>query len=410
MTASATLEGGPAARTERAFPGLDGLRTVAATAVVFHHVGFWTNHYTPDLAGRVLSRLDVGVPIFFVLSGFLLSRPLFAAARRGVRQPGTAGYLWRRALRILPAYWLTVIAALCLLPGNKDAGVGSWISHLTLTQIYRNSGRAAEGLSHAWSLCTEVAFYLALPLVAAALVRLSRRSPERPGRILAALAVGLLVGPAWLVWVWSTHADSGMDVWLPGFTGWFAAGMAVALLSVSDPSWRPVRLAAELGSSLPTCWAASGVLFWMATSSIAGPQTLLHPLPAEAAVKNVLYTGVAALLVLPLVFGDQQEGWVRRALSSAPARFLGEISYGLFLVHVVVITGGYALLGWPTFTGSFFFVIIGTLTISVTIATVVYLLVERPLRRWRGLIGRTRGRTPTSSEATTAPRATTTSS
>ena len=410
MTASATLEGGPAARTEHAFPGLDGLRMVAATAVVFHHVGFWTGNYTPDLAGRVLSRLDVGVPIFFVLSGFLLSRPLFDAARRGVRPPGTAGYLWRRALRILPAYWLTVIAALWLLPGNDGAGVGTWISHGTLTQIYRNSAISADGLSHMWSLCTEVAFYLVLPFVAAGLVRLSRRSPERPAGILTALGVGGLVGPAWLAWVAGSHPDSGMSVWLPGYTGWFAAGMALALLSVSDPSWRPVRLAAELGSSLPTCWAASGVLFWMATSSIAGPQTLDHPLPGEAVVKSVLYTGVAAFLVLPLVLGDQSTGWVRRALSSPPARFFGEISYALFLVHVVVITGGYALLGWSVFSGSFFIVIIGTLTISLAIATAVYLLVERPLRRWRNLVGRDRRiRTRTSSEATTAPSATSTS-
>jgi peptidoglycan/LPS O-acetylase OafA/YrhL len=165
VTASAALDGGPAARTEHAFPGLDGARALAAGAVLVHHVAFWTGEYTPDLAGRALARLDVGVPVFFVLSGFLLSRPLFLAGARDLPRPRTAAYLWRRALRILPAYWLTVAAALLLLPRNGDAGPGTWLSHLALGQVY-GTDHIADGLSHTWSLCVEVAFYLVLPVAA----------------------------------------------------------------------------------------------------------------------------------------------------------------------------------------------------------------------------------------------------
>jgi peptidoglycan/LPS O-acetylase OafA/YrhL len=397
VTASAPLDGGTAARTERAFPSLDGLRAVAATAVLVHHVGFWTASYTPDLLGRVLARLDVGVPIFFVLSGFLLSRPWFEAAAAGVRSPRSTAYLWRRALRILPMYWLTVAAGLLLLPGNAHAGLGDWLRHLTLTQIY-GAGPLAEGLTHLWSLCTEVAFYLVLPLAAPGLVRLSRRRPHRPGGLLVALGVATLLG---LGWVAAGHSSGlALDMWLPAFTGWFGAGMALAVLSVSDPGWGPVRVGRELASSLPTCWAAAVVLLWVATSPVAGPYGLDTPSPVQALIKNVLYLGVAAFLVLPLVLGDQGAGWARRLLASRPSRYLGEISYGLFLVHVVVLTGGYAALGWLPFTGDLVPVLLAVWLVSVALSALLHAAVERPLRRWRSLVpARPRGPGGSTSQA-----------
>jgi peptidoglycan/LPS O-acetylase OafA/YrhL len=387
VTASATPEGGPAGRTERAFPGLDGARVLAATAVLLHHVAFWTGDYTPDLVGRIFARLDVGVAIFFVLSGFLLSRPLFLAAAQGRRAPRTAAYLWRRALRILPAYWLTVAAALLLLPQNDDAGPGTWLRHLALTQIY-GTGHLREGLSHTWSLCTEVAFYLVLPFAGAGLARLVRRWPRRPGRVLAVLAGAAGLGLAWLFWNWAARPfpEAGLDLWLPSYTGWFAGGMALALLSVSDPDLRPVRVAADLGASLPTSWAAAGALFWISTSPVAGPLGLVEPTATEAAIKNVLYLGVAVLLVLPLVFGDQRQGWARRALASGTGRFLGDISYGLFLVHVVVLAGAFALFDLVQFGGDVFWTALAVWTVSVALASLVYVALERPLRRWRNAV------------------------
>jgi peptidoglycan/LPS O-acetylase OafA/YrhL len=386
VTASAVVEGGPAARTERAYPCLDGARALAATAVVGTHVSFWTGGDTTTLLGRAFARFDVGVPIFFVLSGFLLSRPLFRAAAERRPAPRPGDYLWRRALRILPAYWLTVTVALLFLAGNERAGVGQWVSHLLLVQNYA-TGPFAAGLSHMWSLSTEVSFYLLLPLVGAGLARLSGPRPDRPVRILAALGSAALLGVAWLIWVWTARPlPVQMDLWLPSFFGWFAAGMAFAVLSVSDPTWRPVRVVRELAASLPTCWTAAGVLFWFSTTSFAGPLDLAVPTPAQAVTKNLTYLGVAALLVLPLIFGDQQQGVVRRVLGGPLVTSLGEISYALFLVHVPVIVAGYTLLGQAPFTGNFLLVLISTWLISVALATAVYLLVERPSRRWRGLV------------------------
>src|SRR4051794_27720119 len=101
MTASVRPEGGPAAQTERDFPGLDGLRLVAATAIIVTHSAVEAGYFRENSLGRALSRLEVGVPVFFVLSGFLLSRPFLLAAARGTVGPRPGAYLWRRGLRIL---------------------------------------------------------------------------------------------------------------------------------------------------------------------------------------------------------------------------------------------------------------------------------------------------------------------
>jgi peptidoglycan/LPS O-acetylase OafA/YrhL len=374
------------ATAERAYPALDGLRAVAATAVVTTHVAFWTGSYTPDLLGRALGRLDVGVAVFFVLSGFLLSRPLFLAAVRGRPAPRAAAYLWRRALRILPAYWLTVAAALLLLPANRGAGPDTWIRHLSLTQSY-GSGWFGAGLTHTWSLVTEVAFYLVLPVAGAALVRLGRSAPERPTKVLAALGVATVGGLCWL-WVVTSAAPlpAPMNLWLPGFAGWFAAGMAFAALSVADPDWRPVRILHALGSSPATCWAVAGALFWILATPLAGPIDLSSPTPAEAVLKSVLDLGIAAFAVLPLVFGLTTRSRARDVLSGPVARYLGEISYPLFLGHVLVLALGYPALGLALFTGNFVLVLLATWLVGVAAASVVYLLVERPLRRWRALV------------------------
>jgi peptidoglycan/LPS O-acetylase OafA/YrhL len=279
-----------------------------------------------------------------------------------------------------------VVAAFLLLPGNRTADAWSWIQHLLLLQPY-GTGWFGEGLSHTWSLTTEVAFYLVLPPAGAVLVRLSRHRPERPARVLVALAVAAVLGFGWLAWAAAAGPFAlPVSLWLPGFAGWFGAGMALAVLSVSDPTWRPVRLLHELGSSVATCWAAAAVLFWIATSTVAGPVGLVEPTPGQAVTKNVLYLGIAALVVLPLVFGDSSGHGVRAALGSPPARFLGEVSYGLFLTHVVVLAAGYRALGMAPFSGNLVLVLMGTWLTATALATLVYLGVERPLRRWRGLV------------------------
>ena len=369
------------------YPCVGGLRAIAATAVVATHAAFWTGSYTPDPTGRLLARMDVGVALFFVLSGFLLSQPLFRAAAQARPAPRTAAYLWRRALRILPAYWTAVVLALLLLPGNANAGLADWLRHLGLAQIYVRNGYA-QGLTHTWSLCTEAAFYLVLPFLAAGLLRSVRRDGWRPARVLLRLAVMSVLGWTWLAWVWADPQVVGpLDVWLPSFAGWFSAGMAMAVVSVSGREWSPVRWAHELGSSLWTCWAGALALLWIACSPLAGPLSLEPPTAAQAVTKSVLYAGVAVLALWPLVFGDQRAGKTRQVLAGRTVSYLGEISYGLFLFHMPVLVAMYAVADRPPFTGSFLGVLVATWIGGVVVAAASYRLVERPLmNRWRTLV------------------------
>jgi len=384
VTATVAPDGGEAGRTERAFPGLDGIRVLAATAVVFTHASFWTGTDASLPADRALARLDVGVAIFFVLSGFLLGRPFFRAAALGRPAPRAVAYLWRRGLRILPAYWLAVVGALALLPGNATASVGDWVRHVLLVQIY-DSSPDGEGLTHLWSMCTEVTFYLVLPWLIAGLLRLS--GGWRPGRLLGSLAAMVLLGAAWVALVWQIQSTgSSLNVWLPAFLGWFAGGMALAVLSLGDDAWPVVRLARDIASSPWTCWALAGALFWVAGSPVAGPLTLEDPSSAQAVAKNLLYLGVGVLLVAPLVLHRRPLGIAGQVLGGRAARILAETSYGLFLFHMPVLVALYHVLGWQTFTGPFWFVAILAWIGGTVLAGICYLLVERPVRRLRSLV------------------------
>ena len=96
----------------------------------------------------------------------------------------------------------------------------------------------------------------------------------------------------------------------------------------------------------------------------------------------VLFTAIAALLLWPLVFGDQTAGRTRRLLASRPLTWLGEVSYGIFLFHMPLL-----LVLWDPFTHSLPVVLVGTWSVAVLAAAVSYRFLERPLvRRWRDLV------------------------
>jgi peptidoglycan/LPS O-acetylase OafA/YrhL len=367
-------------------PALDALRALGAAAVVATHVGFATGATASPAWGGLLARMDVGVAIFFVLSGFLLFRPYAHAAAHGLPRPGPGRYLWRRALRILPAYWLTVLVCLALLPGNAGTPRGDWLRFATLTQIYQ-PGHLREALGHTWSLATEVVFYLLLPVVAGAVLGRGRR----PGRVVAVLcAGGTVITGGWLAAMAAGRLDMGLHtMWLPAFATWFAAGMALATahVAVSTADTAPARagrwgLLVEAGRAPLTCWLLAAGLFVIASTPLTGPRDLAEPTPAQFGVRMVLFLGVAVAIVAPAAFAAP--GPVRSALSSPVARWLGTVSYGLFLWHPFVLTllvpspgngiGGLA--------GTYLLTVAGALLL----ASLSWYLLEKPVQ----LLGRTR--------------------
>lgn len=371
------------------FPSLNAVRALGATCVVGTHVGFYTGRTAKGPFAGSLARLDCGVALFFVLTGFLLFRPYAVAAITGARAPRTGRYLERRALRILPAYWLLVVVCMLLLPPlGANGGSSDLLHHLTLTQIY-GLGIQHAGLTQTWSLCVEVAFYLTLPLLARLV--LWRGEAWWAWSVLAVLG---LASAAWNPYLTATNV---LDVriagqWLPGFLDWFVAGMALALaqarLSAATHSvGSRLRRLEDLARSPGTCWAAALAVFAVATSELAGPTTIRAvvdaPTAASVLLKNLLYLGLAVLVVLPLVLGPQEEGLARRVLASRPLQFLGEISYGIFLWHLAVLEALIRLRHQQLFTGSWVVTFLLTWCLTVPIAWASYRFVERPLMSWR---------------------------
>ncbi len=185
---------------------LTGIRAVAALLVVATHAAYTTSNYTTDYRGLFLSRMEIGVPIFFALSGYLLFRPWVKAAATGGPDPSLRRYAWHRVRRIMPPYAVTVIAAYIVYhfrdvqpnPGHTWMGL---LRNLTLTQIYTEnySDFLHQGMTQMWSLAVEVGFYILLPAIAYVLMVLLCRRQWRPGLLLAGIGALSLISPAWLV-------------------------------------------------------------------------------------------------------------------------------------------------------------------------------------------------------------------
>ncbi|MBD8869682.1 acyltransferase family protein [Nocardioides donggukensis] len=362
-------------------PALDTLRAVGALGVLTTHTAFWAGAYTAHgVWGAVLARLDVGVAIFFVLSGFLLSRPWIAAARAGRRGPRVTPYLGKRFLRIVPVYVVTAILALVLIDANRDLGVRDWLVTLTMTDIYVSSG-PPPGLTQTWSLATEVAFYVTLPLL---MLVILGRGGLSPRRVAISLALASSTTVLWLAVVSPRlpfAGDIAVNEWLPAFLTWFSAGIGLALLHVlhgADALLPPVRDAVERVAASPgVCWSIVGGLLLVAATPVAGPTLLVAPTLADAVTKNLLYTAIGGLLVFSAAFAPATSRYARLMAHRVP-RHLGLISYSLFLIHLPVLHLVMKATGYQLYEGHFLQIFLLTLGLSLLAAQVLYSLVEKP--------------------------------
>ncbi|WP_432889079.1 acyltransferase family protein [Kribbella sp. CA-245084] len=359
------------------FPALDGLRAIGALAVLTTHVGFHTGASLNGPFAGLLARLDVGVAIFFAISGFLLCRPHVAAWFDGTPRPRTAPYLRNRALRILPALWIAVVLAALLMPHSADVTWVIYLRHATLTQIYLD-GPPADGLTQLWSLSTEVAFYLLLPLLARLLTGHGRPSRRGVAVRLFALAVPVLVGPVWMASITATgHPRAGL--WLPGYVGWFAVGMGFALWQVARQHGVLSTPTLETLANVPgTVWTAAVALLLIATTPLAGPYNLTAPSAGQAFMKTLLYTAIAACALFPALTPTPRSA---RVLGGRAGHVAGDISYGVFVYHLIVLGLVERVTGYTLFSGRFLLLFLPTLVISALVAAASYYGLERPIMR-----------------------------
>ncbi len=382
----------PGRRTPGTLPALDSMRAIAAVAVVATHASFWGGAYAQPRFGTALARLDIGVAIFFVLSGFLLSLPWLERHARRLPAPSTGRYLWKRALRIFPVYVLAVVAALVLLPGNNGAGPAVWVKTMTLTNIYFD-GRLPDGLTQMWSLATEVAFYLVLPGIMWLALSWRQRG-NSPSRVAVVAGVLVVVNVVWVLELAGRFDWTGSSgLWLPSYLTWFSVGILLAAcfvqvqLTAADRAVFPPVFAAalrQMGRSPGVCWTAGLAVFVVAATPLAGPSSLTAPTLGEAVAKNLLYAVVAGLVILPGVFA-KPEGRYLRVMSNPFLRHLGHISYGVFCVHLVVLELVTRWRGMELFHGRTLELFCLTLAISLVISELLYRFVERPAMRLKNL-------------------------
>lgn len=296
---------------------LDGLRALAVWSVMLLHAG------APLFEGGW-----IGVDVFFVLSGFLITTLLRReAARRG--RIGVGAFLYRRALRLLPAYllYIAAITALFLWSEARDPSfrslrwsAGEYLASLwTYTQNYtfKEVGWTYHKLTtHLWSLSVEQQFYVVLPLVLIAGLRLAGARGPTPALLLL-LAV--------FVWISSARLLPGPPdfvLYTRGISliaGCLAASLAFDLKDRLDAA--PGRVGALHRAAIVAAAAAAAVVFWQsATGGEEGTSVALYALWAASAVA-----------VAGWWYG--WSGTLSGVLTLRPLAFTGMISYGIYLYH-----------------------------------------------------------------------------
>jgi peptidoglycan/LPS O-acetylase OafA/YrhL len=323
------------------------VRAIAALSVVALHAFVTAGATrTTTTAAPWVARLDVGVTIFFLLSGFLLYRPFVRARLLGERSPHAAAYGWRRVLRIVPAYWVALtLSALWL---GRDAVLDpstAW-SYYGFAQIYTD--QVLGGLSQAWTLCVELTFYAFLPLWAWLVRRFDRGEAGSARSELVALAVLAGAGIAYQAAFLATASDpahantSRALVFLPAYLDHFALGMAIAVASVvAERRGSAPRALSWLERRAWPAWAVALVAYVVVCRGIglSGTGILGEPFTAwQALARHGLFALVAAGVLLPAVFGDPAAGAIRRRVLGNPALlWIGVVSYGVYLWHDTVL-------------------------------------------------------------------------
>lgn len=354
-------------------PALTGLRGVAALMIVLTHVAS-VSGTKEGVVGGIFARMDSGVAIFFALSGYLLSRPWVLAAQHNGQDPNLKRYARHRALRILPVYW--VVLTIVFLTTASGSSTAKMVKNYFLLQIYGIDW--PRGFVQSWSLATEASFYVALPFLAILVIRRSRR-------VTLVLLGGLvLVTP---IWAWLTasvwyHPLTGITLWLPAKIGWFAAGMALAVLA---PKF---KLSGPIGQSdrarilfHPYVWLVSAAVVYLLAVQFGGPYVMALSTPWEASAKAGLYVLVSFLLLGFVLLPKTPATLVGRSLSHPLALWIGKVSFSLFLVHMAIIHWVRVGLDLPLHQGGFWITLLFTLVLSFAASAALYYALEEPIMR-----------------------------
>ncbi|MBC9954350.1 acetyltransferase [Leucobacter sp. cx-42] len=350
--------------------GLDGLRAIAVLLVLIYH-----------LAPKALTGGFLGVDIFFVISGFLITTLLLREVRKS-GQIRLVAFWQRRARRLLPPLALVVLVSTTLAYlvdrdllvniGKQILGtvffVSNWMFIANGTDYFTQD--TPELFRNTWSLAIEEQFYLVLPLLALLLITLrSRATRGLPLLILGVISAGFMAG----------MAVDGIDptrIYFGSDTHSFGLLLGAALAVFAEPR-KGTDVARQIGRS--------GQILTTSIAVLGGAVFLYLAFTVkEASLES--FTGgfqLATLLAVAIIWAITRPGAiVGRALDCAPLRWIGERSYGIYLWHwplLLIVTAALK----NVFGGSapLALVIIITATATFGLAALSYTYVEQPVRR-----------------------------
>jgi peptidoglycan/LPS O-acetylase OafA/YrhL len=346
-------------------PALDGLRGVAILLVLVHHVR-WI--FVPQRNPSLLTGGFLGVDLFFVLSGFLITGLLLDEfrARRAISLPS---FYRRRFMRLYPALVVLLVAHAIY---AARAGISSDVErdHLVSVLFYYSNWRETlsipEGTGHLWSLAVEEQFYLAWPIVLLGLLWLTNARRTYVGPILAAGVASIALYRAWrwhdgMVFLFAyMRTDTRADALLVG---------ALAAVLVGGVRGRSPSFTQGRGFQW-AAWVATGVLAWSVLfARWEKPLLYLGGFTVVAVA-----CGVLALAVLP------ESSWPgARAMHWGPLRALGIVSYAAYLWHLPVFTATQRYLADVPVAGR----AVIACAITAILTALSWFLVERPFLRWK---------------------------
>ena len=348
---------------------IEGTRGIAALSILAYHTTQLSNGH--GYLEAATSRFWLGVPLFFILSGFLLYRPFAHAVIRGAPRPSIVRYARHRVLRIVPAYWLVLSVSIFWLPGFYDfypvavaaaavclwayvfvrrpgpvyyaAAAGAtlfaayrltqypfhavtWPALANYTLVYIPFAPYTGVVGPAWSLCIEISFYCFLPMIAIVAARYASRgvTPEaRAGRLALGLVPLLPLGVAFM-WI---SAVGTQKVCLTGFIDEFAAGM---LLAIALERWPTVSVRTSRAMLL----AAVAIAIAANLHNRLGPH---DPYGNGSGLIFPRLMVIAFVLTLASVLMRDEQTLLGRVLSSRMLVAAGTVSYGIYLWHFLFI-------------------------------------------------------------------------